>query len=166
HITVYSEPRKGTTFNVYIPLAEQERSRAASVQEYETLPTGTEKVLIVDDEKPIVAMQQQILEGLGYKVTSSTSSAEALEAFRANPDKFDIVITDMTMPDMTGDRLALNIKEIRPDVPVILCTGFSEKINEQKNGDPGVEGFIMKPVTRTELAKTVRCLLDEPKRQE
>ncbi|MGM0377965.1 MAG: PAS domain-containing hybrid sensor histidine kinase/response regulator [Bacteroidota bacterium] len=162
HITVYSESGKGTTFHVYLPLAEQERSRVASpVQEYEALQTGTENILIVDDEKPIVEMQQQILEGLGYKVTSRTSSAEALESFRSDPNEFDIVITDMTMPNMTGDRLALKIKKIRPDVPVILCTGFSEKINQQKNGDPGVEGCMMKPVTRTELAKTVRTILDK-----
>ncbi|MBS3809103.1 MAG: response regulator, partial [Desulfobacterales bacterium] len=124
-------------------------------------PTGTENVLIVDDEKSIVEMQQQILESQGYRVTPQTSSVEALEAFRASPDKFDIVITDMTMPNMTGDRLALKIKEIRPDVPVILCTGFSEKIDAQKKGELGIEGYMLKPVTKTELAKTVRKILDK-----
>ena len=162
HITVYSELGQGTTFHVYLPLAEQEQSRAAStVQGGEALPPGTESVLIVDDEKPIVEIQQQILEGLGYRVTPRTSSVEALEAFRANPDKFDIVITDMTMPDMTGNRLALKIKEIRSDVPVILCTGFSEKIDDQKKGEMGIEGLMLKPVARTELAETVRKILDK-----
>ncbi|MFP4573632.1 MAG: response regulator [Desulfobacterales bacterium] len=138
HITVYSEPEEETIFYVFFPLAEQEVSQTAStVQKDEALPTGTESILLVDDEKPIVEMLQQILESQGYRVTIRTSSVEALEAFRANPDKFDIVITDMTMPDMTGDRLALKIKEIRSDMPVILCTGFSEKINEQKKRWPG-----------------------------
>lgn len=162
HITVYSEPGKGTKFHVYLPLAQQQRSRTASiVQENEALPTGEENILVVDDEKPIVQMLQQTLEGLGYMVTSRTSSVEALEAFRANPDKFDIVITDMTMPEMTGDRLVLKIKEIRPDMPVILCTGFSEKMDAQKKGELGIEDYMLKPFPKTDLAKTIRKILDE-----
>ncbi len=106
-------------------------------------------------------MQQQILENQEYRVTPQTSSVEALKSFHASPDKFDIVITDMTMPGMTGDKLALKLKELRPDVPVILYTGFSEKINEQKNEGSGVDGFMMKPVTKTDLAKMVRKVLDK-----
>ncbi|MBS3751284.1 MAG: PAS domain S-box protein, partial [Anaerolineales bacterium] len=161
HITVYSEPGKGTTFHVYLPLAEQERSRDTSTgQVGKELPTGTESILLVEDEKPIIDMQQQILETLGYHVTSRTSSVEALEAFRANPYKFDLLVTDITMPNMTGDRLALKVKEIRPDIPVILCTGFSEKINDQQSKDLGIEGFLMKPVTKKDMAEAVRKVLD------
>ena len=117
---------------------------------------------MVDDELSIGNMQQQLLERLGYMVTTRTSSLEALETFRASPDKFEIVITDVTMPYMTGDRLAQEIKSIRSDVPVILCTGFSEKINGHcENLD--IDGFLMKPVDQTKMAKTVRQVLDKHK---
>lgn len=161
HITVYSEPGKGTTFQVYFPSAEQERSRDISTgQAGKELPAGTESILLVEDEKPIIDMQQQILETLGYQVTSRTSSVEALEVFRANPYKFDLLVTDITMPNMTGDGLALKVKEIRPDIPVILCTGFSEKINDQQRKDLGIEDFLMKPVTKKDMAEAVRKVLD------
>ncbi|MCF8036716.1 MAG: PAS domain S-box protein [Desulfobacteraceae bacterium] len=160
HISAHSEPGKGTAFYIYLPLAEQSRPVSPARKE-EPLPTGTEKILLVDDEQPIVEMQQRMLERLGYEVTPRTSSIEALEAFRANPDKFDVLITDMTMPNMTGDRLAIEVKQIRPDVPVILCTGFSEKIDDQKKGELRIEGLMLKPVSRTELAETVRKILDK-----
>ncbi|MBS3809401.1 MAG: response regulator, partial [Desulfobacterales bacterium] len=161
HITVYSEPGKGSTFHVYFPFAEQERSRDISTGQVDKeLPTGTESILLAEDEKPIIDMQQQILETLGYHVTSRTSSVEALEVFRANPYKFDLLVTDITMPNMTGDRLALKVKEIRPDIPVILCTGFSEKINDQQRKELGIEGFLMKPVTKKDIAEAVRKVLD------
>ncbi|MBS3809775.1 MAG: response regulator, partial [Desulfobacterales bacterium] len=156
-----SEPGKGTTFHVYLPLAEPEKSRDISTgQVGKELPTGTESILLVEDEKPIIDMQQQILETLGYHVTSRTSSVEALEVFRVDPYKFDLLVTDMTMPKMTGDRLALKVKEIRPDIPVILCTGFSEKINGRQRKDLGIEGFLMKPVTKKDMAEAVRKVLD------
>jgi CheY-like chemotaxis protein len=101
-------------------------------------------------------MSQQILERLGYHVTARTSSIEALEAFRAAPDKFDLVITDMTMPNMTGVHLAKNLIEIRSDIPVIICTGFSEKISADKATAMGIRGYVMKPVVRRELAKKIR----------
>ncbi|MBS3756725.1 MAG: PAS domain S-box protein, partial [Desulfobacterales bacterium] len=161
HISVYSEPGKGTTFHVYLPLAEPEKSRDISTgQVGKELPTGTESILLVEDEKPIIDMQQQILETLGYHVTARTSSVEALEVFRVDPYKFDLLVTDMTMPKMTGDRLALKVKEIRPDIPVILCTGFSEKINGRQRKDLGIEGFLMKPVTKKDMAEAVRKVLD------
>ena len=106
----------------------------------------------MDDKKAIADMQQQILENLGYHVNSRTSSVEALEIFRANPYRFDLIVTDMTTPNMTGDRIALKVKELRPDIPVILCTGFSEKINDQQRQDRGIEGFLMKPVTKKDMA--------------
>ena len=105
-------------------------------------------------------MTQQILERLGYRVTARTSSIETLEAFRAAPDKFDLVITDMTMPNMTGIHLTQKLIEIRPDIPVIICTGFSEKISEHKAKAMDIHGYVMKPVVRSELAKKIREALD------
>jgi PAS domain S-box-containing protein len=155
NISVYSEPDKGTTFHVYLPViqsqAETEEPRVIS-----TVEKGKERILVVDDEEQIVRMTQQILERLGYHVTARTSSIETLEAFRAAPDKFDLVITDMTMPNMTGVHLTQKLIEIRPDIPVIICTGFSEKISEHKAKAMGIHGYVMKPVIRSELAKKIR----------
>jgi CheY-like chemotaxis protein len=122
--------------------------------------TGKELILVVDDEEQIVRMIQQMLERLGYHVTGRTSSIETLEAFRAAPDKFDLVITDMTMPNMTGVHLTQKLIEIRPDIPVIICTGFSEKISERKAKIMGIRGYVMKPVVRSELAKKIREALE------
>ncbi|MFO7728809.1 MAG: response regulator, partial [Desulfonatronovibrio sp.] len=113
---------------------------------------------------PIVKMHQQSLEGLGYKTTTRNSSVEALEAFRAWPDKYDLIITDMTMPQMTGDKLARAIKEIRPDIPVILCTGFSERI-EGREEELAIDGILMKPTAKQQMAETVREVLDAGKRK-
>ena len=129
----------------------------------ENLQTGTERVLLVDDEHPIVQIERRILERLGYKVTSHVSSIEALETFRSNPDAFDLVITDMTMPGMTGDVLAQKLIKIRRDIPIIICTGFSERINQKKALSMGIKCFLMKPVILSEMAKTVRKVLDESK---
>jgi signal transduction histidine kinase len=159
HIKAYTEPGKGTAFHVYLPLAGS-FSTDPSTRAAEPLPTGTESILLVDDEPPIVDMQQQRLEQLGYTVTARTGSLEALEAFRSSPGKFDLVITDMTMPHMTGDKLAYAVKQIRPDVPVILCTGFSEKVNGHEE-DLAIDGFLMKPVDKAKMAKTVRKTLDK-----
>jgi two-component system cell cycle sensor histidine kinase/response regulator CckA len=160
NITVSSEPGIGTTFNVFLPLAKQQSAGLPSPIA-EPLPTGTERILLVDDELPIVKMSQQTLVRLGYTVTPRTSSIEALEAFRSSPDAFDLVITDMSMPYMTGEKLASEIKKIRPDMPVILCTGFSEKINIQPGPDFQINGFLMKPVVKSKLAKIIRKLLDK-----
>jgi len=123
--------------------------------------TGTEHILLVDDEEPIVLMTQQILERLGYQITSRTSSVEALEAFRAKPDAFNLVITDMTMPNMTGVELAPKLREIRSDIPIIICTGFSEAIDKDKAEDMGISAYVMKPILKNEIAGTIRKVLDE-----
>jgi CheY-like chemotaxis protein len=102
-----------------------------------------------------------MLERLGYHVTLRTSSIEALEAFRANPDKFDLVITDMTMPNMTGDKLAGELIKIRSDIPVILCTGFSEMMSKEKAKSLGIKGFMMKPVVIKDLSGMIRKVLDQ-----
>ncbi len=158
NIRVYSEPGKGTAFHVYLP-AIQTQAETKETRVISPVEGGKERILLVDDEEQIVRMSQQMLERLGYHVTARTSSIETLEAFRAAPDKFDLVITDMTMPNMTGVHLAKKLIEIRPDIPVIICTGFSEKISADKAKAMGIRGYVMKPVVRSELAKKIREVL-------
>jgi PAS domain S-box-containing protein len=158
NISVYSEPGKGTTFQVYLPVI-QTQNETRETQDISIVETGKERILVVDDEEQIVRLIQLMLERLGYHVTGRTSSIEALEAFRAAPDKFDLVITDMTMPNMTGLHLTQKLIEITPDIPVIICTGFSEKISENKAKAMGIRGYVMKPVVRSELAKKIREVL-------
>ena len=114
---------------------------------------GTERILLVDDEEPIIRMEKQMLERLGYQVTACTSSPDALMAFRASPGKFDLVITDMTMPKMTGVQLSQKFLEIRPDIPIIICTGFSTKVDGEKAKAAGIRGYVMKPVVTSEIAQ-------------
>ncbi|MDL1957888.1 MAG: PAS domain S-box protein, partial [Deltaproteobacteria bacterium] len=130
-ITVYSKPGKGSTFHVYIPLI-QEEVKIPEIDKDAFIPTGTEHILFIDDEPVLVDLGKQMFERLGYEVTSRTSSVEALELFKAQPDRFDLVITDMTMPNMMGDKLARELMKIRPDIPIIICTGYSERITEKK----------------------------------
>jgi CheY-like chemotaxis protein/anti-sigma regulatory factor (Ser/Thr protein kinase) len=160
NIRVYSEPGKGTAFHVYLPEI-QTQAEKKEPQVVSPVEGGKERILLVDDEVQIVRMEQQMLERLDYHVTARTSSIEALEAFRAAPDKFDLVITDMTMPNMTGVELAKKIIEIRPDIPMIICTGFSEKISGLKASTMGIRGYVMKPVVKSELAKKIREVLDQ-----
>jgi PAS domain S-box-containing protein len=161
-INVCSEVGTGTTFTVYLPLM-KESAETVSVGKVETCQTGNERILLVDDEEPIVRLESQMLERLGYRVTCRTSSVEALKAFAADPEVFDLVITDMTMPNMTGDQLAKELISIRPAIPVIICTGFSERINREKTEALGIKAFLMKPVVRSDMAQMVRSLLDEAK---
>ena len=161
-ITVNSELGKGTTFNVYLPImAKAEWS--PSVEKNADSPVGHEQILLVDDEDPIAKLEKQMLERLGYKVVMRLNSLEALEAFKAQPNSFDLVISDMTMPYMTGDRLARELTAIRPDIPIIICTGFSERLNQEKAIAIVVKGFLMKPIVKAEMAKMVRNVLDEAK---
>ena len=157
-ITVDSEEGEGSTVNVFLPVILREIEGEARIKE--PIPTGTERILFIDDEKSLVDLGQQILERLGYKVTIRTSSVEALELFIEQPDKFDLIITDMTMPNMTGDELAGELMNIRADIPVILCTGYSERISKERAHDLGIKEFILKPIVMRELAKTVRSVLD------
>jgi len=158
-ITCDSEPGKGTTFWVYLPCLERE-SPIKSI-ETEPLPTGNEKILLVDDEKAIIDAIQQMLERLGYQVVARTSGVEALEVFRSQPDSFDLLLTDQTMQGMTGEDLAKKVMDIRSDIPIVLCTGFSHNINEEKAKSMGIREFIMKPVLVREMAVIIRRLLDE-----
>jgi PAS domain S-box-containing protein len=159
-IAVSSEAGKGSTFDIYFPRIE---TAGVPMEAYraELLPLGSrERVLFVDDEKAIVDLSREILGHLGYEVVTRTSSIEALELFRARSDQFDLVITDMTMPNMTGDRLAKELLRIRPDIPIILCTGFSEHITEEKAKGIGIRELVMKPMTMRELATAMRRALN------
>jgi CheY-like chemotaxis protein len=120
---------------------------------------GVERILFVDDEQPLVEIGKQMLERLGYKVDTRTSSIEALNLFKANPDRFDLVITDIVMPNMTGDKLADAMLGIRPDMPIVLCTGYSEKFTRQHASEMGINCFLMKPLVMQDLAGTVRQAL-------
>jgi signal transduction histidine kinase/ActR/RegA family two-component response regulator len=159
-ITVASSPRKGTTFQVYLPLIED----ADGVTEFEPsngAAKGNERILLIDDEEQIISMEQQMLENLGYQVTARTDSVEALDEFAKQPQNYDLVITDMTMPHMSGDELAQKLLDIKPDIPVILCTGFNEDITEEKALSMGIQKFVMKPVIKNDLATTIRTVLDQ-----
>jgi len=158
-ITVYSEPGKGTTFHVYLPLILEEERKEKETEE--PLPSGSERILFIDDEPVLVEIGSQMLERLGYEVVTQKSSVQALELFRAEPDRFDLVITDMTMPHMTGDKLAQELMKIRPDIPIILCTGHNTLVLEEKAKEIGVKAFVMKPLVMRNLAETVRKVLDE-----
>lgn len=158
-IIVESHLGKGTTFRVYLPMTK--KSKLQRVCEPESTHSGAERILFIDDEAPIAKMSALILEGLGYSVTTRTSSIEGLELFRSNSNRFDLVITDMTMPNMTGDILAIELMKIRPDIPVILCTGFSNKISDESASDIGIKALAYKPIVRSDLAETVRKVLDE-----
>ncbi len=159
-IKVQSEPGKGSTFCVYLPLIEKKRG-GDSAESSGPAETGNERVLLIDDEKAIISMECQMLERLGYRVTCRTNGLDALDAFRISPDSFDLVVTDMAMPGMTGDRLAMELKKIRPDIPVIVCTGFSERIDPEKSQAAGIAKLLAKPVGKSELAAAVRKVIDD-----
>jgi CheY-like chemotaxis protein len=158
-ITVYSERGKGSTFNVYLPAITSDVEPEFNA--VESIPTGNERILFIDDEQPIVNLAKQVMERLGYDVVTKTDSIEALRLIQANPAEFDLVITDLTMPNMAGDALAQEIMRIRPDIPIILCTGFSKRISEEKAKDLGIRAFINKPILKPEIAETIRKVLDE-----
>jgi PAS domain S-box-containing protein len=156
-----AQPR-GMCFDVFLPLYAPGPAVSAQAPAGQA-PRGREAVLLVDDEAAIVRMQAQVLERLGYRVTTRTSSLEALEAFRAVPDRYDAVITDMTMPGLTGDELAAELRRVRPEIPILICTGYSERISEQKAEAVGIDAFLMKPVGQADLAAALRRILDRRK---
>ena len=158
-ITVESQIGHGTSFHVYLPLINEEIS--GTEDNRVEIQKGTERILIVDDEKPAVDIMQKMLEKFGYKVTSTINSRNALKIFKKNPENFDLVITDMTMPDMSGEILAKEIMSIRPGFPIILCTGFSDNINDEKAKQIGISHFILKPIAMSELSECIRDVLDK-----
>ena len=160
-IHAYSEPGEGSTFNVYLPVIERQLEQ--KIRGEKPIPTGTEHILFVDDEESLINMGKQLLVSLGYTVTSRINSLEAFELFKTRPDAFDLIITDLTMPNMAGDELASKIMAIRPDIPVILCTGFSTRITEEKAKNMGIKAFIMKPLIKKDIAEALRQVLDQKK---
>ena len=157
-LDVSSEPMKGTTFNIYLPLVENRGISAEVMPEVDSC--GNERILLVDDESSLIDVGSMMLKSLGYHVTSKMSGIEALDAFRANPQGFDLVITDTTMPNMTGVDLAVELLRIRPEIPIILCTGYSEIISEEEARNIGIRRFVMKPLSRQDLAKVIREVLE------
>ena len=156
-VAVESEVGQGSTFHVYLPIIQRNVTTDEVVSA--PLPMGQERILLVDDEQPLGEIGKQMLERLGYTVAARTSSVEALELFKAQPGRFDLVITDIVMPNMTGETLAKKLMDIRADIPVILCTGYSEKFTRQQASQMGVRSFLMKPLLMQDLANTVRQAL-------
>ena len=160
-ITFESAAGKGTKFFVYLPRVESGAAKQAAVDK--PMPMGAEHVLFVDDEEAIVQFGQRVLEQLGYRVTTRTSSLEALDLFRDKPDRFDVVLCDVTMPTMSGIDLGIELMGIRSDVPVILMTGFSELVTKEKASRMGFRELVMKPFAVSDLAKTLRRVTQEGK---
>src|SRR5271157_232333 len=157
-IVVFSEPGKGSVFRVFLP---QVRPSGSLGQEAaEPVPHGTERILFVDDDEALVETGRTAMERLGYSVAAYADAAQALQEFADHPDQYDLVITDQTMPKMTGLTLAERLLDIRSDIPIILCTGHSETASPQKAKEVGIRAFVMKPVMKKELAETLRRVLD------
>jgi CheY-like chemotaxis protein len=162
-ITVESEPGTGSTFRVFLPKikSKAKRTRGQRTQ----IPTGTETILFVDDEDLLVEWARAALEKLGYRATVLTDPARASKIFASDPSRFDLVITDQSMPSMSGMQLAGKLLTIRPDIPIILCTGHSATVSPEKAREAGIREFLMKPITREELAYAVRRALDGNKEE-
>ena len=157
-VRVYSELGRGTTIRVYLPAVGTETVGAPSHEE--PIPGGTERILVLDDETMIVEMLAKTLSSLGYRVTIARTAAEALEAFRTDPARFDAVITDLTMPRMDGEAVARALLEARPHLPVLVCTGFSEELTSERLRGIGVREVLAKPVPRARLARALRAALE------
>jgi len=158
-IEVRSESGKGNTFEIFLPSVDLKQVDYEG--DSQPLPTGNERILLIDDEETLVEMEKEMLEQLGYDIVVKTDSIEALDLFRAQPERFDLIITDQTMPHITGTELAKKLKVISPQIPIILCTGFSEVINEKKAEAVGISEYIMKPLVMADLANTIRKVLDK-----
>ncbi len=157
-ITVESIPGTGSTFRVLLPKVKSEHKE--DQLPIARVPGGSERILFVDDEEMLVEWGQAALERLGYQVTVTTNSTEALKTFSADPSVFDLVITDHAMPHMAGSELSSELLKIRPDIPIILCTGHSENMSREKAKDLGIKEFLTKPLNKQELAEAVRRVLD------
>ena len=157
-IKVESMPGKGTTFKLFFPRIET--SPHEEPEHRSLFPVGKENILIVDDDVDIANLTRKRVEVFGYTATAMTNSLKALELFRSDPGAYDLLITDQTMPDMTGEQLAKELLTIRPDIPIIMCTGYSSKIDANKANKIGINGFLMKPFDNAELTKTIRQVLD------
>ncbi|MDA8137637.1 MAG: ATP-binding protein [Desulfobacteraceae bacterium] len=159
-VTVLSHPGEGTVFNVFLPTVE--RRSVQAVRPEKAVPRGNERILFVDDEESLATLGKTMLGSLGYQVTATCSSVEALSLFRNDPDQFDLIITDLTMPKISGDQLALECMKIRPDIPVVLCTGYSAAIDQTTAMAMGIRAFVNKPVLLRQISETIREVLDGP----
>lgn len=157
-IRVESRPGEGSSFFVVFPLSRSEAPQEAEMSQ--DIPGGSESVLVVDDEEHLLIVCSRMLESLGYRVIPASTGAEALRLFLQNPGSFDLIVTDQTMPTMTGYELAKRVLEVRPGMPIVLCTGYSETVSEEKAHALGIKGFAFKPLNRAELARVVRTVLD------
>ena len=155
----FTSSSQGTTFEVLLPMSQGEE--AGQSQAPMELPRGDERIIFIDDEKPLVDIGKKTLEKLGYRVAGFTNPAQALGSIRSNPAEVDLVITDQTMPGMTGLQLAAQVKKISHDTPVLLCTGFNNMVSPGRLADSGVDQLLMKPVSRLNLAQAIRSLLDK-----
>ncbi|MEN8136357.1 MAG: PAS domain S-box protein [Thermodesulfobacteriota bacterium] len=164
-ISVESEPEKGTNFKVYLPAVTKDLALSGNGEKEKNLPRGNERILVVDDEKTIADMLEAFLEGLGYTVTAIMNSSDALEKIRAKPDQFDLLITDQTMPRLSGFEMAQAALQITSDLPIILFTGHSSVVSETDALEIGIKKYAFKPIKLNQLAKTVRGLLDDDCRQ-
>ncbi len=160
-ISIDSNPGKGTTVRVYLPLTDTRLDETPAISTEQHFPMGHESVLLIDDEEDVLEMMHSMIEKLGYQVISRNSSIEALDTFRKQPQQFDLVITDQTMSEMTGLELVEQLIRIRPDIPVILCTGYTEMIAEDNAGSLGIGAYVMKPVRMGEISVIIRKLLDQ-----
>ena len=158
-ITVESEPAKGTTFRVYLPVIKKGVTQIT--EKVQQIPAGHERILLVDDQEIVVSVMKRLLQRNGYEVTTSSSGVESLETFRAQPGNYDLVITDQIMPEMTGLKLAGELLNIRPDLPIILMSGFAEDVSGDSVKTRGIKEFILKPISADDLSKAVRRAMDE-----
>jgi CheY-like chemotaxis protein/anti-sigma regulatory factor (Ser/Thr protein kinase) len=156
-IRVESQPNKGSAFHIY--LSQIDLQTEAQAKQVAPPTCGVGKILFVDDEKMLADIGEKLLKRLGYDVCARTSPVEALELFRSKPNFFDLIITDQTMPGMTGDVLAKEIMKIKPGIPVILCTGYSQLINEKKARENGIKALVMKPILIHEMADAISNIL-------
>jgi CheY-like chemotaxis protein len=156
-IRVESSPGLGATFHVAIPLAEEKGKEEVAAPVQVSVKGG--RVLFVDDEVAIVRMAEKMLSSLGYSAMVTSRSRDALDMFRKNPHGFDVLVTDQVMPDMTGAELTREVLEIRPDMPIVLCTGFSEKFPREKAEEAGIREFVIKPIVRQDLAAALERAL-------
>ena len=158
-IIVDNQAAKGTVFHVFLPRIEN--TGHAEAEGASSLPRGAERILLVDDEEAIVETVKQMLDRLGYIVVPRTSSVEALETFRKDPEGFDLVITDLTMPKMTGAEFTRELMRLRPDIPIILCTGYSELMGEEEAKAMGIKEFFKKPIRAQKMLEKIRHVLDK-----
>jgi PAS domain S-box-containing protein len=162
-IELDSQVGKGTEFHVYLPICEEEEEPVAEAPQIESVPGGSERILVVDDEPFLTDITEQMLTGLGYRTSTSNDPVSALQMIQKTPDVFDLVITDLTMPHLTGDLLAEEICKIRSDLPIIICTGMSEQLTQKRLKQLGIRSVILKPMVLNQLAKAIRDALEKRK---